>query len=110
MYGLENLIVRRRVHRMVDERLHHLARIWTSVEYGRHRAAKRGQHARALINVNRLRARACRALAARPDTLKMMGAAFEDACQSLPPHLKSHESARNWHCSSFDPRVGENPM
>jgi hypothetical protein len=29
-----------------------------------------------------------------PDTLKTMGAAFEDACQSLPPHLKSHESAR----------------
>jgi hypothetical protein len=29
-----------------------------------------------------------------PDTLKLMGAAFEDAWQSLPPHLKSHERAR----------------
>lgn len=29
-----------------------------------------------------------------PDTLKVMGAAFDDAWQSLPPHLKDHERAR----------------
>ena len=29
-----------------------------------------------------------------PETLKMMGAAFDTACQSFPPDLKDHERAR----------------
>ena len=29
-----------------------------------------------------------------PETLKMMGAAFDTACQSFPPDLKDHEGAR----------------
>jgi hypothetical protein len=29
-----------------------------------------------------------------PDTLKVMGAAFDDAWQSLPPYLKDRERAR----------------
>jgi hypothetical protein len=29
-----------------------------------------------------------------PDTLKAMGAAFDTAVQSIPPHLQDHERAR----------------
>ena len=29
-----------------------------------------------------------------PDTLKVMGAAFDTAVQSIPPHLQDHETAR----------------
>jgi hypothetical protein len=29
-----------------------------------------------------------------PDTLKVMGAAFDTAVQSIPPHLQDHERAR----------------
>jgi hypothetical protein len=29
-----------------------------------------------------------------PETLKMMGSAFDTACQSFPPDLKDHEGAR----------------
>jgi hypothetical protein len=29
-----------------------------------------------------------------PETLKMMGAAFDTACQSFPPDLKDHEGVR----------------
>jgi hypothetical protein len=29
-----------------------------------------------------------------PETLKMMGTAFDTACQSFPPELKDHEGAR----------------
>ncbi len=29
-----------------------------------------------------------------PDTLQVMGAAFDGAVQLLPPHLKEHERAR----------------
>jgi hypothetical protein len=29
-----------------------------------------------------------------PETLKMMGAAFDTACRSLPPDLKGHERVR----------------
>jgi hypothetical protein len=29
-----------------------------------------------------------------PETLKMMGAAFDTACQSFPPDLKNHEAVR----------------
>jgi hypothetical protein len=29
-----------------------------------------------------------------PETLKMMGAAFDTACQSFPPELKDHEGVR----------------
>jgi hypothetical protein len=29
-----------------------------------------------------------------PDTLRVMGTAFDDAWQSLPSHLKGHERAR----------------
>jgi hypothetical protein len=29
-----------------------------------------------------------------PETLKMMGAAFDSACQSFPPDLQDHEGAR----------------
>jgi hypothetical protein len=29
-----------------------------------------------------------------PETLRMMGTAFDTACQSFPPDLKHHEAAR----------------
>ena len=29
-----------------------------------------------------------------PDTLKVMGAAFDTAVQSIPPHLQNHDRAR----------------
>jgi hypothetical protein len=29
-----------------------------------------------------------------PETLKMMGTAFDAACQSFPPDLKDHQAAR----------------
>jgi len=29
-----------------------------------------------------------------PETLKMMGAAFDTVCQAFPPDLKDHEGAR----------------
>ena len=29
-----------------------------------------------------------------PETLKMMGAAFDTACQSFPPDLKDHERVK----------------
>ena len=31
---------------------------------------------------------------AGPDTLKIMGAAFDTAVQSIPPHLQNHDRAR----------------
>ena len=38
-----------------------------------------------------------------PDTLKAMGAAFDTAVQSIPPHLQDHDRrGGDSRCSSFD--------
>jgi hypothetical protein len=44
-----------------------------------------------------------------PETLKMMGAAFDTACHSFPPELKDHEGVRRRY-SSFDTWIGESVM
>ena len=43
-----------------------------------------------------------------PETLTMMGAAFDAACQAFPPDLKDHEG--DWRCSFLDPWIEESVM
>ena len=45
-----------------------------------------------------------------PDTLQVMGAAFDAAVQALPRELQDRERARTrLRCSSFDTRIAESP-
>jgi hypothetical protein len=45
-----------------------------------------------------------------PETLKMMGAAFDTACQSFPPELKDHEGVRRKLALLILRHIGESVM